>query len=247
MAWLPQNITHSNISQPSGVLECINIYISTLSYLSTVLRIIQAFSQCLSPSTLLKHALQGGWWLTYHSYSINTVEAPSSTLSLQISGKITIVGERNVVSTIFLLNPPLLFHTQTLILHRWFSLLKPAVFLIRLQFVHLRHLSFSSWIIITQPDNAVGSHLSEAYGKGGLEGTQNNYSKFEMYALMLSPVLLSNELGVVKGKQYIFMWLVQKIISPQSIWLWWVTVFWTDRSAESHCCTIALPWNRRFS
>lgn len=156
MAWLPQNITHSNISQPSGVLECINIYISTLSYLSTVLRIIQAFSQCLSPSTLLKHALQGGWWLTYHSYSINTVEAPSSTLSLQISGKITIVGERNVVSTIFLLNPPLLFHTQTLILHRWFSLLKPAVFLIRLQFVHLRHLSFSSWIIITQPDNAVG-------------------------------------------------------------------------------------------
>lgn len=27
-------------------------------------------------STLLKHALHGGWWLTYHSYSINTVEAP---------------------------------------------------------------------------------------------------------------------------------------------------------------------------
>lgn len=101
---------------------------STRPYLS--IRIIQPFSQCLSPSTLLKHALQGGWWLTYHSYSINTVEAPSSTLSLQISGKITIVGERNVVSTIFLLNPPLLFHTQALILHRWFSLLKPAVFLI---------------------------------------------------------------------------------------------------------------------
>lgn len=51
-------------------------------------------------------------------------------LSLQISGKITIVGERNVVSTIFLLNPPLLFHTQALISPRWFSLLKPAVFLI---------------------------------------------------------------------------------------------------------------------
>lgn len=30
----------------------------------------------------------------------------------------------------FLFNPPLLFHTQTLILPRWFSLLKPAVFLI---------------------------------------------------------------------------------------------------------------------
>lgn len=106
-------------------------YIYFRTFLSIYcIRIIQAFSQCLSLSTLLKHALQEGWWLTYHSYSINTVEAPSSTLSLQISGKITIVGERNVVSTIFLLNPPLLFHTQALILHRWFSLLKPAVFLI---------------------------------------------------------------------------------------------------------------------
>lgn len=57
------------------------------------------------------------------------MEVPCSTLSLQISGKITIVGERNVVSTIFLLNPPLLFHTQALILPRCFSLLKPAVFL----------------------------------------------------------------------------------------------------------------------
>lgn len=109
----------------------LNKYIHFHTFLSMeCIRIIQAFSQCLSLSTLLKHALQEGWWLTYHSYSINTVEAPSSTLSLQISGKITIVGERNVVSTIFLLNPPLLFHTQALILHRWFSLLKPAVFLI---------------------------------------------------------------------------------------------------------------------
>lgn len=105
--------------------KCIS---SVFSYLS--LRIILPFFQCLSLSTLLKHALQGGWWLTYHSYSINTVEAPYSTHSLQISGKIIIVGERNVVSTIFLLNPPLLFHTQALILPRWFSLLKPAVFLI---------------------------------------------------------------------------------------------------------------------
>lgn len=223
------------------------IYFHTFLSIYTI-RIIQAFSQCLSPSTLLKHVLQGGWWLTYHSYSINTVEAPSSTLSLQISGKITIVGERNVVSTIFLLNPPLLFHTQALILHRWFSLLKPAVFLIRLQFVHLRHLSFSSWIIITGSDNAVGSHLSEAYGKGGLAGTRNKWFKVWNACTHAFPCLLSNELegGCVKGKQHIFMRLAPKIISPLSIRLWWVTVFWTDRSAESHRCTMAPPWNRPF-